>query len=165
MEQFALAAGATVIATTSSSEKAEKLKAIGAHHVVNYRKTPDWDQHVKDLSADGKGAHIVIDVGGASTLSQSLKAVRRDGLIAATGILGDAAHGQTATIVDCIFSACIARGLLLGSRKQFREMNDFIEKHAIKPILDSKLFDLNSVKEAYALLEQQQHFSKIGIQL
>lgn len=154
-----------MIATTSSSEKADKLKDLGAHHVLNYRETPDWGEQAKALTPDGQGVDIVVDVGGPSTLAQSLKAVRRDGLISAIGLLGDAPDGRIPTILDCVFSACIARGLLLGSRKQFHDMNKFIEKHDIKPVLDQRSFDMASVKEAYTYLEQQKHFSKIGIQL
>jgi len=131
--------------------------------VINYRETPDWGESVKTLTADGKGAHIVVDVGGASTLQQSLKAIRVDGLIAATGILGDAPDGKIPTVLDCIFACCSARGLCLGSRKQFNDMNRFIEMHDIKPILDQKVFDMASTKEAYIFLFEQKHFSKIGI--
>ena len=133
--------------------------------MINYRETPDWGESVKSLSAHGKGAHIVVDVGGASTLQQSLKAIRVDGLIAATGILGNAPDGKIPSILDCIFSCCSARGLLLGSRKQFSDMNRFIEMHDIKPILDQKTFDMASTKEAYTFLMEQKHFSKIVIRL
>lgn len=163
--QFALAAGATVIATTSTDDKATKLKALGAHHIINYRETPDWGERSRALTADGNGVHLVVDVGGASTLQQSLKAVRVDGLIAATGVLGDAPDGKIPTLLDCIWFCCTVRGIFLGSRKQFNDMNRFIEMHNIKPILDQKIFDMASVKEAYTFLKEQKHFSKIGIQL
>lgn len=118
---------------------------------------------MKALTADGKGVDIVVDIGGASTLQQSLNAVRIDGLIAATGVLGDSPDGKVPTIPDCIFSPCTARGLLLGSRKQFGDMNRFIERHDVKPILDEKVFAMREVKEAYEFLKQRKHFSKIGI--
>ncbi|KAI1623610.1 alcohol dehydrogenase [Exophiala viscosa] len=161
--QFSLAAGATVIATTSTEEKASKLKALGAHHVVNYRETPDWSERVKALTPNGKGADIVVDVGGASTLRQSMEAVRRDGLIAATGVFGQAPDGRVSSLLDCIFCYCTVRGFFLGSRKQFGNMNRFIETHDIKPVLDQKTFEMASVKEAFTFLQEQKHFSKIGI--
>jgi len=133
--------------------------------VINYRKTPDWGKIAKTLTADGKGVHIVVDVGGASTLQQSFKAIRMDGLIAATGILGESPDGKIPTVLDCIFSCCSARGFFLGSRKQFSDMNRFIETHDIKPVLDQKIFDMASVREAYTFLIEQKHFSKIGIRL
>lgn len=152
-----------MIATTSNDEKATRLKDLGAHHVINYRKQPDWGEKAKALTKDGKGVDLVVDVGGASTLQQSLKAVCVNGLISATGVLGDGSDGKVPTIIDCIFSCCTARGLFLGSRRQFNEMNRFIETHDIKPTLDSKIFDMASVKEAYTFLMEQKHFSKIGI--
>ena len=88
-----------------------------------------------------------------------------DGLIAATGILGESPDGKIPTVLDCIFSCCSARGFFLGSRKQFSDMNRFIETHDIKPVLDQKIFDMASVREAYTFLIEQKHFSKIGIRL
>ena len=133
--------------------------------MIDYRKTPDWGRFARALTADGKGVHIVVDVGGASTLQQSFKAIRMDGLIAATGILGESPDGKIPTVLDCIFSCCSARGFFLGSRKHFNDMNRFIETHNIKPVLDQKIFDMASTKEAYTFLMEQKHFSKIGIQL
>lgn len=120
---------------------------------------------VKSLTTNGKGVDIVVDVGGASTLQQSLKAVRVDGMIAVAGLLGDAPDGRVPTLLDTIFYCCNARGLLLGSRKQFKDMNAFIEKHGIRPVVDDTVFDLASVKGAYAYLERQKHFSKVGIRM
>lgn len=133
--------------------------------MINYRKTPDWGKVAKTLTPDGKGVHIVVDVGGASTLQQSFQAIRIDGLIAATGVLGESPDSKIPTVLDCIFSCCSARGFFLGSRKQFSDMNRFIETHDIKPVLDQKIFDMASIKEAYTFLMEQKHFSKIGIRL
>ena len=154
-----------MIATTSSDAKAERLKSLGAHHVLNYRTTPDWGVQVKKLVPDGKGADIIVDVGGNSTLQQSLNAVRPDGVIAATGVLGDAPDGKAPSMLDCIWMGCTVRGIVLGTRKQFNEMNRFVEKHDIKPVLDKRIFEFDEVKEAYEFLVQQKHFSKIGIRI
>ena len=145
-------------------EKADKLKSLGARHVINYRETPNWGEKVKDIT-NGEGADIIIDVGGASTLQQSLKAVRTDGLIAATGVLGESPDGKIPTLLDCIYSCCTARGLFLGSREQYEDMNRFIEEYDIKPVLDEKVFELAELREAYTYLVEQKHFSKIGIRV
>lgn len=108
---------------------------------------------------------MVVDVGGASTLQQSLKAVCRNGLIAIVGILGGTADEKIPTLLDTLSACCIVRGVLLGTRKQFGQMNHFIETHEIRPIVDHRTFDLGSVKEAYAFLKEQMHFSKVGIRL
>jgi NADPH:quinone reductase-like Zn-dependent oxidoreductase len=109
--------------------------------------------------------NVVVDVGGSSTLQQSLQAVRRDGLISATGLLGDSPDGKVATILDTIFTTCIARGILLGSRDQFGQMNACIEEKSIKPVLDETVFEFSQMKEAYVFVMEQRHFSKIGIRI
>ena len=106
-----------------------------------------------------------MDVGGSSTLQQSLQAVRRDGLISATGLLGDSPDGKVATILDTIFATCIARGILLGSREQFGQMNAYIEEKNIKPVLDETVFEFSQMKEAFVFMLEQKHFSKVGIRI
>jgi NADPH:quinone reductase-like Zn-dependent oxidoreductase len=166
LSQFALAAGSTVIATTSSDIKAERLRSLGAHHVINYCTNPGWGETAKSLTRGGKGIDIVVDVGGLSTLPQSFKAVRTDGLIAVTGMLGKPEdQAAVPSMMDCLMNVCTARGLLLGTRDQFNEMNKFITDKGIKPIVDDKVFEFKDAKEAYRYLEQQKHFSKVCIRL
>ncbi|RYO84197.1 hypothetical protein DL766_008279 [Monosporascus sp. MC13-8B] len=88
--QFAKAAGATVIATTSSNEKAQTLKKLGAHHVINYKEDANWGETAKKLTPGGAGVDHVVEVGGAGTLEQSLKAVKFEGVISVIGFLGGA---------------------------------------------------------------------------
>ncbi|KAL2816669.1 hypothetical protein BJX63DRAFT_430053 [Aspergillus granulosus] len=163
--QFALASGAKVIATTSSDAKAGKLKDLGAHHVLNYRTTPNWGEVAKSLTPDSCGVDIVVDVGGPSTVEQSLKAVRTDGIVALAGLLGAGTETSVPSIMDSLSHLCITRGFLLGSRVQFREMNRFIDEAGIKPIVDDRLFAFKEVKEAYEYMEAQKHFSKIVIDI
>lgn len=161
-----MAAGATVIATTSTDAKAQRLQSLGAHHVLNYRSDPSWGETAKSLTPDNEGIDIVVDVGGDSTLPQSLKAIRTDGLIALAGMLGHSAEQTSApTMMDCLMNSCTARGFLLGTRDQFHEMNRFIAEHGIQPVVDEQVFDFAHVKEAYAHLEQQRHFSKVCIKV
>lgn len=161
-----MAAGATVIATTGSDAKADRLKLLGAHHVINYRTDSSWGETAKSLTPNGKGFDIVVDVGGLSTLPQSFKAVKTNGVIALTGMLGQS-EDQTAvpSLIDCMLNVCIARGLLLGTRDQFVEMNQFIDEKGIKPVVDDKVFEFKNAKEAFAYLESQKHFSKVCIRL
>lgn len=138
---------------------------MGVRHVLNYKDTPDWGEKARSLGVNGKGVDIVVDVGGASTLQQSLKAVRLNGVIALTGVLGEAPDGKVPTLLDTLFATCNVRGVLLGSRKQFSDMNHFIETHDVKPVVDHTIFDLASAKEAYVFLKEQKHFSKVVIQI
>ncbi|KAI9038222.1 zinc-dependent alcohol dehydrogenase family protein [Aspergillus affinis] len=163
--QFALAAGATVTATTSSDEKAARLRSLGAQHVINYKITPNWGEEAKRVTPDGKGVHTVIDVGGLSTLRQSLHAVRPEGMIALTGLLGQAPDGDIPNIMDGLLHLCTTRGLLLGTRAQFEAMNQFLEEKNVKPVLDDKVFPLQETKEAFEYMSQQHHFSKIVIHI
>ncbi|KAL3461832.1 GroES-like protein [Aspergillus heterothallicus] len=166
--QFALASGATVIATTSSDAKAAKLKDLGAQHVLNYKTTPDWGSVAKSLTPDSRGVDIVIDVGGPSTVGQSLKAVRTDGVIALAGLLGAGAGTEEAnvpSIMDSLMHLCTTRGFLLGTRAQFREMNAFIDERGIRPVVDDRVFGFGEVREAYEFMERQGHFSKIVIDI
>jgi NADPH:quinone reductase-like Zn-dependent oxidoreductase len=83
--QFAKAAGATVIATTSSAAKAETLKKLGADHVLNYKENPNWGEEAKKLSSKGEGVDQIVEVGGPATMAQSLKAIKIDGIISIIG--------------------------------------------------------------------------------
>ena len=84
--QFAKLMGARVIATSSSNEKLERLRSLGAEHTINYRETPEWGKAVKALT-DGKGVDHVIEVGGPGTLPQSIDAVKIGGHISLIGVL------------------------------------------------------------------------------
>ncbi|KAL2783095.1 alcohol dehydrogenase [Aspergillus keveii] len=163
--QFALASGATVIATTSSEAKALKLKGLGASYVLNYKTTTNWGEIAKLLTPDSRGVDIVVDVGGPSTVGQSLKAVRTDGVVALAGLLGAGTESNVPSIMDALSHLCITRGFLLGSRVQFREMNRFIDEKGVKPVVDEKVFTFKEVKEAYEYMEAQRHFSKIAIDI
>ncbi|KAE8316028.1 alcohol dehydrogenase [Aspergillus transmontanensis] len=163
--QFALASGATVIATTSNDAKASKLKSLGAHHVINYKTTPNWGTTAKGSTLDGRGVDLIVDVGAASTLPQSLKAIRPEGVIALAGLLGGASSPDMPSLMDGLSYLCTSRGLLLGTRVQFHAMNQFIEENDIRPVLDEKVFDLYQVREAYEYLEQQKHFSKVVVRV
>lgn len=88
--QFAKLMGATVILTSSSDEKLDRARQLGAVHLFNYRAEPNWSRSVKDLT-DGRGADLVIDIGGAGTLEQSLRAVRVGGTIALIGVVAGSA--------------------------------------------------------------------------
>jgi NADPH:quinone reductase-like Zn-dependent oxidoreductase len=101
--QFAKAAGARVIATTSSDKKAELLKKYGADHVINYKETPNWGETAKSLTPGGAGVEHVVEVGGPTTMAQSLKAVKIDGVISIIGFIGGFDKEQP-SFLDCLVS-------------------------------------------------------------
>lgn len=161
--QFALAAGASVVATTSSDEKGAKLRELGACHVINYREVPQWGSVVKQLTPLERGFDVVVDVGGNATLSQSLRAIRTDGLVVMAGMVGKS--NEQVPMLSLMGSNCTVRSVLLGSRQMFRDMLAFVEEKGVRPALDAETFGLGEVKEAFKRLEEQKHFSKVVIQI
>jgi len=162
--QFAKAAGATVIATTSSAKKAEVLKSLGADHVLNYKEVENWGEHAKSLTPNGEGVTHIIEVGGPATMEQSLKAVKIDGVISIIGFLGGV-HQKQPGFLDCLINVCTVRGILVGSRVQFEDMNRAIEGNRIKPVVDEKVFGLEEAREAYQYMWEQKHFGKLTIRI
>ncbi|KAK3302909.1 alcohol dehydrogenase-like protein [Chaetomium strumarium] len=161
--QFAKAAGATVIATTSSAEKAEVLKKLGADHVINYREDPNWGETARKLTPNGEGVEHVIEVGGAGTMTQSLKAIKYEGVISIIGFLGGANPKEST--LEALSHVCTIRGVYVGSKQQLEEMVAAIEQHDIHPVVDKTVFTLDKVKEAYDYMWEQKHFGKIGIKI
>ncbi|RAL03759.1 zinc-dependent alcohol dehydrogenase family protein [Aspergillus ibericus CBS 121593] len=160
---WVLVQGATVIVTTSTEEKAARLKALGATHVISYRNSPTWGEEARRLTPNGRGFDFVIDVGGNQTLPQSLAAVRVDGIVLVVGMLGEDA--ASVPMYDALMHTCIVRGLLAGSRSQFREVIRFIDEKGIVPAMDEVVFELAEAKSAYRRLEEKRHFAKVVIQL
>jgi NADPH:quinone reductase-like Zn-dependent oxidoreductase len=120
--QFAKAAGATVIATTSSADKAQLLKKLGVDHVINYKDTPDWGDKAASLTPNGEGVTHVIEVGGPATMAQSLKAIKIDGVISVIGFIGGGGVGDKPEFLETLTNICTVRGILVGSRLQFEDM-------------------------------------------
>ncbi|KAF2744186.1 alcohol dehydrogenase [Sporormia fimetaria CBS 119925] len=162
--QFAKAAGATVISTTSSAEKAKTLKKLGADHVINYKENPNWGEEAKKLTPGGIGVGHIVEVGGPTTMAQSLKAVKIDGVISIIGFLGGMSKDQP-TFLECLNNICTVRGALVGSRLQFEDMNAAIEANDIHPVVDEKQFDLSQLKEAYQYQWDQKHFGKLTVKI
>ncbi|KAH6646094.1 putative alcohol dehydrogenase [Truncatella angustata] len=163
--QIAAAVGATVVATTSTEDKAARLRSLGAAYTVNYQSnSSDWGHKARQLTPDGKGYDIVLDMGGNASLPQSLAAVRTNGLVMVLGHLGgDAA--EPVAIMSVLQHTCVVRGILGGSRAQLRELVRFVDKHNIKPALDDKVFELADARDAYRRLDAQKHFAKIAIRI
>jgi NADPH:quinone reductase-like Zn-dependent oxidoreductase len=163
--QFALAVGATVIATTSSESKAQKLRDMGVKNVINYKEDENWGETAKKLSPGGLGAHHILEVGGEKTLLQSFKAVRLEGLISIIGFLGGRDDKNPLSYWETFKTVTVVRGVNVGSRQQFKEMNAFIEEKKIKPVVDEKVFAFEDAKEAYRALEAQKFFGKVVIKV
>ncbi|KAI0426242.1 putative alcohol dehydrogenase [Xylaria sp. FL1042] len=163
--QLAVAAGAKVVATTSTDDRAGRLAALGATQTINYRSNPDsWGAEARNHTTDGRGFDIVIDVGGNQTLPQSLAAVRADGVLMIVGGVGDAA-AEPVPLHAVLAHTCIARGLFGGSRAQFYKLVKYIDEKGIQPAVDDVVFELAEAKAAYRRLSEKKHFSKVVIRI
>jgi NADPH:quinone reductase-like Zn-dependent oxidoreductase len=155
--QFAKATGARVIATSSSDAKLEKLRALGADHVINYKETPDWGKKAFELTG-GRGVDEVVEIGGPGTMAQSINACRPGGHISLIGVL-TGVSGEVPTAA--LFSRNITlSGITVGSRRQQEDMVDAIDATGFKPVIDSR-FPLDQIAAAFAHQASQQHFGKI----
>ncbi|WP_108810480.1 zinc-binding dehydrogenase [Sphingorhabdus sp. Alg231-15] len=159
--QFAKAAGATVIATSSSDEKLERLKALGADYLINYKDVEAWGPKVLELTG-GKGVDCVVEIGGPGTLDQSMMATRIGGHIALIGVLtGFAGPVQTGLLMA---KNLRVQGLTVGSRAQQLDMIAAINVNGIKPVLD-KHFPLSDLADAFRHQESGAHFGKIVVDI
>ncbi|MFJ4347319.1 NAD(P)-dependent alcohol dehydrogenase [Pseudomonas sp. NPDC089401] len=155
--QFAKLAGATVIATSSSDAKLERLKALGADHLINYKATPAWGEKVRELTGN-RGVDHVIEVGGPATLEQSMIAARIGGHVSLIGILTGVA-GQL-PLVQALVRQIRLQGVLVGSRAQQQAMVRAIDANGFRPVVD-KHFELEQIVEAFRYQESNRHFGKI----
>ncbi|MEP2990733.1 MAG: NAD(P)-dependent alcohol dehydrogenase [Parasphingorhabdus sp.] len=159
--QFAKAAGAKVIATSSSNEKLERLKGLGADHLINYKEVEAWGPKVLELTG-GSGVDCVVEIGGPGTLDQSMMATRIGGHIALIGVLtGFAGPVQTALLMS---KNLRVQGLTVGSRQQQIDMIAGIEANGIKPVLDQS-FPLADLGDAFRHQESGAHFGKIIVDI
>jgi NADPH:quinone reductase-like Zn-dependent oxidoreductase len=158
--QLAKAAGATVISTSSSDEKLERLKALGADHLINYRQTPEWGPAAAALTG-GRGVDVVVEIGGAGTLAQSVTGTRIGGHVSLIGVLaGFAGEVPTALIMS---KNVAVKGVTVGSRQEQEEMIRALEVSSIRPVIDST-FPLEGIAAAFAHQVSQKHFGKICLE-
>jgi NADPH:quinone reductase-like Zn-dependent oxidoreductase len=159
--QFAKAAGARVIVTSSSDEKLERAKKLGADDFINYKATPDWAKEARRLTG-GRGVDHVVEVGGADTFPQSIMAARVGGHVGVIGLLSGMSKDVN---VAAIFSQNLKiSGVTVGSRAHFEEMSRAIEQNDIHPVID-KRFPLADAQEAFRLMQGASHFGKIVLDI
>lgn len=157
--QFAKLAGATVIVTSSSDEKLERAKALGADHAINYRSVAEWGKAAADWA--GGGVDHVVEVGGKDTFQQSIEAARVGGTILVIGVLSGFA--QQVAIPSLFGKNLHVIGLSVGSRRMFENMVSAIGHNHIKPVVD-RTFGFTEVPDALRLMQQAGHFGKIAVE-
>ena len=159
--QFAHALGITAIITSSSDDKLERAKALGAACGINYKTTPEWDKAVRGFTG-GRGVDHVLEVGGAATLTRSFSAIRTSGKIS---IIGGVSGAATEFNPGLIFiKRANVQGISVGSMQTFEEMNAAIAANKIKPAID-RVFGFGEVQAAFRHMAAGAHFGKIVVQV
>lgn len=159
--QLATALGAQVIITSSSDEKLERCRALGAAHTINYQNTPAWHERVLELT-DGRGVDVTVETAGPGTLDQSMRCTKAGGHIALPGAL-TGRSGEISTGLMMMRRLTLA-GVLVDSRVVFEKMNAFIAEKGLQPVI-SNTFSFDQLSEAFALMERGGHFGKIVLTL
>jgi NADPH:quinone reductase-like Zn-dependent oxidoreductase len=159
--QFALASGARVIATTGSESKVGRLLELGATHVINYRRHPDWSQQVLEVTG-GAGVDYLVETGGAGTLDQSIKAAAVGGCISVIGML-TGAYGTFDTM-PILRKTLRLQGIVAGSVEMLERMNGTIETLGIRPVID-RAFEMHDIVGALEYLASGQHVGKVVVRM
>ena len=159
--QFAHAMGINTIVTSSSDDKLKRAKALGANHTINYKTTPEWDKAAQEFTG-GRGVDLVLEVGGADTLTRSFGAIRTNGKVS---IIGGVSGRATELNPGLIFGRrANVQGISVGSTEMFEAMNAAIAANAIKPAVD-RVFGFGEVKAAFNHLAAGAHFGKVVIRV
>jgi NADPH:quinone reductase-like Zn-dependent oxidoreductase len=156
--QFAKLHGARVILTSSSNDKLARAKALGADDVINYRDTPDWDKAVTALTG-GRGADLVVEVGGPGTLERSIRSARVGGTVAVIGVLSGTGQIDPRPLIS---RSVRLQGIYVGSLDMFAAMNAAADKAMLAPMVD-RVFPFDQARDAYAHLASAGHFGKVVI--
>lgn len=161
--QFAKLLGARVIGTSSSEEKLTRAYGLGLDAGCNYRQRPEWSKWVSEVTG-GKGADRIIEVGGAGTFGQSLRAARVGGMIAQIGVLSGSATSEPLALTPILHKQLRVQGIYVGSRAMFEQMNAAIAKAELHPVID-RVFDFDQAREAFLHMHSASHFGKIVIRI
>jgi NADPH:quinone reductase-like Zn-dependent oxidoreductase len=159
--QFAKAAGARVIVTSSSDAKIERACRLGAFAGVNYKRNPDWEKEVHSLTG-GRGADCVIEVGGAGSLARSFQSTGFGGKVALIGFLAGPTGDTNPT--PLMMKGGSLHGIRVGSRAMFEDMNRAIEINRIKPVVD-RVFPFDQAPEAFHHLASGDFVGKLVVSI
>ena len=158
---LAHAVGAEVVVVSRSSEKLRHAQALGATHGVNATEQAEWGVAVREL-AGGEGVDLVVELGGAATLGQSLRAVRAGGTVALIGHTPDGSH--TPSLVPVVMREIRVQGVLVGPRASFDALTRFLAQKRVRPALD-RVFSLGEFRGAFETLARGDAFGKTCLRL
>jgi len=157
--QIAKMMGARAIITSSSDEKLERARGLGADELINYREIPDWDTRVLELT-DGNGVDVTIETGGGGTLEKTIEATRIGGTISLIGVLTDGTINPTSIMRKSIRM----QGVYVGNRRMFEDMNAALTVNRVHPVID-QVFDFEDARSAYHAMRGAGHFGKLVVKI
>jgi NADPH:quinone reductase-like Zn-dependent oxidoreductase len=158
--QLAKLAGARVILTSSSEEKLARAKALGADELIHYPSDPSWGDSVRRLTGDG--VDHVVEVGGAGTLAQSLKATRVGGTVHLIGVLSGAVNDLN--LVPLFMGHRRLQGVFVGHKDAFGALTAAVETHRLRPVID-RVFSFEDAPAAFLAMKSERHFGKLCIRV
>jgi len=157
--QLAGAAGARVLMTSSSADKARRLRELGAEEVIDYRAEPRWGERAWALTG-GRGVDVVVDVGGQATLDQSSAALRYGGTLSMLGVL---TGGRGEVNLRSIFHRRqTVRGVYVGSVSMFERLVAAVDRTGIRPVID-RTFAFDDARAAWEHLASARHLGKVVV--
>lgn len=159
--QFAKAMGARVLGTSGSYEKLERARKLGLDAGLNYQTQPEWSKWVLEQT-NGQGADVIVEVGGAGTFSQSLSAVRIGGTVAQIGVLSQSSEPLQIPLI--LRKQVHLRGIYVGSRTHFEDMNRALEQNRIQPVIDN-IYAFHDLPAALRHMQSASHFGKIVVRV
>src|SRR5579863_1015040 len=157
--QFARLKGARVLGISGSNEKLERAYDLGLDAGLNYHETPAWDRWAVEQS--GEGVDLVVEVGGVGTLPRSLRAIRMGGTVAQVGVLSG--HGEPLPLPAILHKQARIRGIYVGSRQDFIDMNRAIALTQMRPVGED--FPWTHAPQVFSRLEEGTHFGKLVISI
>jgi NADPH:quinone reductase-like Zn-dependent oxidoreductase len=158
--QLAHTLGATVILTSSSDDKLKTGSDLGATHLINYRRTPQWEAKVKSLTG-GRGADLIVELGGPATVAQSVHSARMGGTVAVIGVLSGFDTAPI-SVAEVMLNNLRIIGITVGSVRAHRELCEFVSGAGIKPHI-SHVFDWEKLDQALAVMRAGEHIGKIAV--
>ena len=158
--QFAKMTGAQVNATSSSDDKIQQLKELGADQTVNYISVPEWEKFAREITGS-RSVDLVVEVGGVGTLNESIRATRIGGPIAFIGVLAGPPQGNTRLPLIVMQQQRI-QGVTVGSDEDLQAMADAIALNKLRPVVD-RVFAFEDAKDAFAYMASGKHFGKVAI--
>jgi len=161
--QIAKANGARVAITSSSDEKLEIARKLGADITINYRTHPDWAAELMKATG-GSGADIIVETGGPATLATSLAAAAVNARIVIIGVTAGQASEGLPNYGTIIGKNLTLRGIAEGSRAMLVRFVRAVEANGIEPVVN-KVFPFGQAREAYAYLAAAEHVGKVMVDL